>query len=107
MLLRLAAAIPLLIGENPELRGLPHSASVAVHVAAIAVGIFLLAGLWTPFAAVLGTALQVCSIFTPPGEPGVHLLLAVLGLGLVMLGPGAWSVDARLFGRKRIEIRNH
>ncbi|HEX8765158.1 MAG TPA: hypothetical protein VF740_08355 [Candidatus Acidoferrum sp.] len=36
----------------------------------------------------------------------VHLLLAVLGASLAMLGPGAWSVDARLFGRKRIDIRS-
>jgi putative oxidoreductase len=27
-----------------------------------------------------------------------------LGAALAMLGPGAWSVDARLFGRKRIRI---
>jgi hypothetical protein len=27
-----------------------------------------------------------------------------LGVTLAMLGPGAWSVDARLFGRKRIQI---
>jgi uncharacterized membrane protein YphA (DoxX/SURF4 family) len=25
-----------------------------------------------------------------------------LGLALAMLGPGAWSLDARVFGRKRI-----
>jgi putative oxidoreductase len=27
-----------------------------------------------------------------------------MGAALAMLGPGAWSVDARLFGRKRIHI---
>jgi uncharacterized membrane protein YphA (DoxX/SURF4 family) len=27
---------------------------------------------------------------------------AALGVGLAMLGPGAWSVDARRFGRKRL-----
>jgi hypothetical protein len=27
--------------------------------------------------------------------------LAVLGLSLAMIGPGAWSVDACLFGRKQ------
>jgi hypothetical protein len=29
-----------------------------------------------------------------------------LGLGLAMIGPGAWSVDARLFGRKQIDPSN-
>jgi putative oxidoreductase len=30
--------------------------------------------------------------------------LAVIGLSLAMLGPGSWSIDARLFGRKRIDL---
>jgi hypothetical protein len=30
------------------------------------------------------------------------LVYAALGLGLAMLGPGCWSLDSRLFGRKRI-----
>jgi putative oxidoreductase len=34
----------------------------------------------------------------------IHLLLAVLAVSVAMLGPGAWSVDARLFGRRRIDI---
>jgi hypothetical protein len=28
----------------------------------------------------------------------------VLAAAVAMLGPGAWSVDARLFGRRRFEI---
>jgi hypothetical protein len=34
------------------------------------------------------------------------VLLATLGAALAALGPGAHSVDARLYGRKRIEIQN-
>jgi uncharacterized membrane protein YphA (DoxX/SURF4 family) len=30
------------------------------------------------------------------------VVAAAAGLALAMLGPGAWSLDARLFGRKRI-----
>ncbi len=33
-------------------------------------------------------------------------ILASLGAALLMLGPGVRSVDARLFGRKRIEFRD-
>ena len=41
------------------------------------------------------------------GSPGGHLnhvFLAVLTAGVAMLGPGAWSIDARLFGRKRFDM---
>jgi uncharacterized membrane protein YphA (DoxX/SURF4 family) len=42
--------------------------------------------------------------FSYPADPWKHILLGALGIALAMLGPGAWSVDARLFGRKRIQI---
>jgi uncharacterized membrane protein YphA (DoxX/SURF4 family) len=106
LLLRLAAAVPLVIGGTPELQGLPHSTSLAVHLVAIGAGSFLFAGLWTPLVGALQAIIEIWIIFTPARDSGIHLLLAALGLGLVMLGPGAWSIDARLFGRKRIEIRN-
>jgi uncharacterized membrane protein YphA (DoxX/SURF4 family) len=35
------------------------------------------------------------------GGAWIHILLGVLCASVVMLGPGAWSIDARLFGRKR------
>jgi hypothetical protein len=34
-----------------------------------------------------------------------QFLLGALGLSLSMIGPGAWSIDARLFGRKQIDFR--
>jgi putative oxidoreductase len=33
------------------------------------------------------------------------VMLAAVGAALAMLGPGVRSIDARLFGRKRIDIR--
>lgn len=35
------------------------------------------------------------------------LAMAGGGLSLMMLGPGAWSLDAWLFGRKRIDLDRH
>jgi hypothetical protein len=35
---------------------------------------------------------------------GIPIMLATLGATLAMIGPGAWSVDAHLFGRKHFEI---
>ncbi len=95
LVLRLAAAIPLIIGGGLAVRDAPQLGLHAIYFATIGVGIFLLAGLWTPVAGALQAIIEVW-IFFSRGD----------GASLVMLGPGAWSVDARLFGRKRIDIRS-
>ena len=64
----------------------------------------LLVGLWTPVAGVLMAAAELYLAFSHTTDPSIHIVLGTLGAALAMLGPGAWSVDARLFGRKRIEI---
>jgi putative oxidoreductase len=104
LLLRLAAAIPLLIGGTSEFLGAPQNGLYAKYIA-MGVGSLLLAGLWTPVAGALQAIIEVWFGFSQGGGASVHFLLAALGVSLVMLGPGAWSVDARLFGRKRIDIR--
>ena len=77
-----------------------------IHVLAMAAGILLLAGLWTPIAGVLLAIIEIWSAFTHPYDPWSYILLGTLCAALAMLGPGAWSVDARLFGWKRIDIRD-
>jgi uncharacterized membrane protein YphA (DoxX/SURF4 family) len=72
--------------------------------AAVVSGVFVLIGLWTPFAASLGALLEMWIVFSRAGFQGTPLLLAGLAVSLVMLGPGAWSIDARLFGRRRIDF---
>jgi len=65
-------------------------------------GLLLCAGLWTPIA---GGALSVVALwfaFSKDGDFWAQLLLATMAVALAMLGPGAWSIDARLFGRKRL-----
>jgi len=105
LVLRVAAAIPLMFVGSLELRGVPHSWVHATQFLAISVGFLLLAGLWTPVAGALKTVIELWILFSPGDAAVAHLLRAMLGVSLVMLGPGAWSVDARLFGRKRIDIR--
>jgi putative oxidoreductase len=77
-----------------------------VACAAIGAGLLLLAGLWTPVAGSLGVAGTLGMAVSIPDALAVHLLLGVVCGALVMLGPGAWSIDARLFGRTRLEIKN-
>ena len=57
-------------------------------------------------AAVAGTlivSIEMWQMLMPTGDRLVSLLLGTVGLALAMLGPGLWSVDARLFGWKRVE----
>jgi putative oxidoreductase len=72
-------------------------------VAAVAAAL-LLVGFWTPVAGVLMAVAEMCLAFSDSNDPWIHILLGALGASLAMLGPGAWSLDARLFGRKRIQI---
>jgi putative oxidoreductase len=105
LVLRLAAAIPLLLEGCSGFWGVPHGGLYARFIA-IGVGSLLLAGLWTPVAGALQAIIEVWTIFARGTAPSMHVLLTALGVSLVMLGPGAWSVDARLFGRKRIDVRS-
>ena len=75
------------------------------HLIAAGAGLFLLAGLWTPVAGVMMAVIELLIAFSPSHDPCEGVMLASLGVALALLGPGAWSVDARLFGWKRIEIR--
>ena len=98
--MRLVVGIALVARRTIELQSAPP---ISLDVLAIAAGILLLAGLWTPIAGVLLAIIEICSAFTHPHDPWSYLLFGSLGAAMAMLGPGAWSVDARLFGWKRID----
>jgi putative oxidoreductase len=66
-------------------------------------GALLLAGLWTPVAGVLVAIAEVWIAFSVPNSPAFPAVLGILGGSLAMIGPGAWSMDAWLFGRKHID----
>jgi putative oxidoreductase len=79
--------------------------AVAPNLVAAIGGIFLLAGLWTP---IMGTLVSLDEVWIalslhPPGQEHtwIHICLAVISASVAMLGPGAWSIDARLYGRRR------
>lgn len=77
---------------------------LAAHLVAACAAALLLVGVWTPVAGVLMALAELSLAFLHSHDPWIHILLGALGAALAMLGPGAWSVDARLFGRKRIQI---
>jgi len=69
---------------------------------AAAAGVLIIAGLWTPATGIIISAVQGWIAFSRPNGALNSIVLAVLGLSLAMIGPGAWSIDAHLFGRKQI-----
>jgi uncharacterized membrane protein YphA (DoxX/SURF4 family) len=86
---------------------LPDSSNIIIlHMLAAAGGILLILGLWTPLAGSIVAILQLWGIFAEPGDPWTKIWLAALCAGMAMVGPGAWSIDARLFGWKRLDFQD-
>ena len=83
--------------ENARLQtGLPYL------IAAIA-GVFLLLGLWTPLAGVTIAIVGGWIFFAGSAHSLTAIIVAVLGASAAMIGPGMWSIDARLYGRKHLQ----
>lgn len=79
-----------------------NRASLAVDtiLAAIA-ALLVIIGLWTPIAGVLAALSLVWNgVFNHEVWPCV--LSAPIGIALSLVGPGAYSLDAYRFGRKRV-----
>ena len=79
----------------------PSGAFTAVQVVGALSGLLLLAGLWTPVAGVVAACAESWLAFSPPAQMCNPAVLAVFAVTLALIGPGAWSIDARLYGRKR------
>jgi uncharacterized membrane protein YphA (DoxX/SURF4 family) len=90
-----------LLGEGPQ------SLLIVPHIIGSVAGALLLVGLWTPLAGIVVAIAEIWIVFSQPGDYWTHVILATLGATLAMIGPGAWSVDARLFGRKHIGTPGH
>lgn len=100
---RLLTAVVLGYYETACLRGTPQIATIIPQMIGAGGGILLLVGLWTPVAGMIVALVELWIVFSRFGDPWIHVMLAVLSATLAMIGPGAWSIDARLYGRKRIE----
>jgi uncharacterized membrane protein YphA (DoxX/SURF4 family) len=85
---------------------------LGLALVAIPAGSALLVGVLTPAAATLAalTSLGAAATRTILGTTGIpgsglaSVLVTIVAAALVMLGPGAFSLDARLFGRREIVV---
>jgi uncharacterized membrane protein YphA (DoxX/SURF4 family) len=114
LLLRAAAGVTAVVGGGVHLSD--HGASTPgtwiVGLPAVACGALLLVGFLTPVVGAtvgLGT-IAVALSWLPAANSNAFdarlslTLLVVMDAAIVLLGPGAFSLDARLFGRREIII---
>ena len=103
MLMRFVTGVVLVNSAGSVLLGNPSFLIAIASFLLTASAILLIVGLCTPIAGTLVAFVESCSVLARPADWLFCVLVATFGAALAMLGPGLWSIDARLFGWKRIE----
>lgn len=91
-----------------------HASHIVLSLILITGGVLFILGLMTPLVSIALAACELIAAFIrlALGDPPngsifgwiTMLLLASIALALVFLGPGAYSIDALRFGRRRIIV---
>jgi putative oxidoreductase len=104
ILLRATIAAPLLLAAAmPDgSRGPPMGWLLQVPEALC--GALLLIGAWMPLTCAAAIAIEIVLAAREPAIVNICATRAAVSLSLMLIGPGAWSVDAHLYGRKRLNI---
>src|SRR5262245_56130424 len=104
--MRAAAGAALLSHAATTIHGSAPIGQTVHALGAGVVGALLLAGLWTPVAALLAALEAAWNAISSPADVALWSLLMIIAVALALLGPGAWSIDARLFGWRRVDLRD-
>jgi hypothetical protein len=100
LLLRVALAAMLL---HDVLGALASRGSPWVILALAAVAIALCAGLLTPVMSAVYVVIEMTAWHLAGGGfVAIHASTILVAVALALLGPGAYSFDARLFGRRQV-----
>jgi putative oxidoreductase len=102
-LIRLVVGVALVNGAGSVLLASASVPKMLLSILLAGAAILLVVGLYTPIVGTLVALIESCRLVMIPADWLVYLLVATSCAALAMLGPGLWSVDARLFGWKRIE----
>lgn len=103
LLQRVLTSAVLFYFAGTHLLGRSSLAPSLPHLMAAVAGVLLFFGLWTPVAGTAIAIVEVWIFFARSGDRLVAILLVSLGATVAMIGPGVWSIDAQLYGRKHIE----
>lgn len=103
MLQRTVIAAVLVCSAVTHFHEASQAGSVGPQIIDAGAGILLLVGLWTPAVGAIVALRELWIMLSGSGDPWMPILLMTFGATLAMIGPGAWSIDARLFGRRQIK----
>jgi hypothetical protein len=101
LILRVAVGLQLMME-----RGCGGATPWWLLVLELALAAALVLGALTPVAALLSTGFYAaCLLHAGWAHAAALMVAAMTAIALVLLGAGAYSVDARLFGRRRLVVR--
>jgi putative oxidoreductase len=103
LLLRFCAGAQLILERLQHAFNQASWSAQGVGLAQLLTGSLLILGWWTPAAGACAALLGI-GLALSDNRWELHIAQACIALGLLALGPGAWSIDARLYGRKHIDI---
>jgi putative oxidoreductase len=106
LLIRFVAGITAIVYGLGLSHGRPELQSLLVEGLHIGLGVLLIIGLWTPVAGTLLALIAFADAYVHPESRWYFIGVGTMGAALALIGPGMWSIDARLFGWKRLEIRD-
>jgi putative oxidoreductase len=104
LIIRIVAGIVLIADGIMRFRVGQPVLPLSLDALTVVDGAMLVAGLWTPLAGALAVAASAGGILIFHENAGAGALLAAMGAGLALVGPGAISIDAWIYGLKRIDI---
>jgi hypothetical protein len=99
LILRLAVAAALVSGA----RLCPGPATEVLMALARIAAVLIVVGWYTPLAAGSAVVVSLCTLWVCR-EPGINALVIAILVAIGLLGAGAYSVDARLYGRRRLVV---
>jgi putative oxidoreductase len=104
LLLRATIAVPLLLDAAMPGWSRAPPLGWGLQVPEALCGALFIIGAWMPLTSAAVILIEIVIVMYEPATGNICATRAAVSLGLMLLGPGAWSVDAHLYGRRRINV---